>query len=252
MQLVARHVKGGGVEGLLQPHGIDSMTLKMLAAATAAALPLFTGQASAHGPEPLLPTALVEDVKSTTAGVEFMDYVGNAQVINLAPGDVLVLSYLTSCAHETITGGTVKVGLEHSEVKDGRVVRTKVPCEGGEMRLSSAQASASAATAFRVQSADIHPRLYALTPVVRLPKDLPADDRTLRIVRTDRPGERHEVRIDDATAAAGFYDLGKANVSLTRGAVYDASISGHKLTFQVDRKAKSGPTTVVSRLLRFP
>jgi hypothetical protein len=226
------------------------MTLKTLATAGLAALPFFTIEAFAHGPAPLLPTALVEDVKSATAGIEFMDYVGSGQVIALAPGDVLVLSYLTSCEHETITGGTVKVGLVRSEVADGRVVRTKVPCNGGEMKLSSAQAGQSAATAFRVQSADIQPKLYARTPMVALPKDLPRDDRTLRIVRTDRRGERHEVAIDDAAAAAGFYDFGKTDVSLTRGGIYEASIGGHTLLFQVDAKAKSGPAPVVSRLLR--
>ena len=225
------------------------MMFKTLAAATVlslAALPV-----AAHGPEPLLPTAVVEEVKSASAAVEFMDYVGSGQVIALAPGDVLVLSYLTSCAHEAITGGTVTVGLAHSEVRDGRVVRTKVPCEGGQMTLSAAQASASAATAFRVQSADIHPKLYARSPMVRLPKDLPAADRTLRIVRTDRPGERHEVAIDDTVAAAGFYDLGTTDLKLTRGAIYEASIGAHKLTFQVDAKAKSGAAPVASRLLRF-
>ncbi|HUI97150.1 MAG TPA: hypothetical protein VLX44_15445 [Xanthobacteraceae bacterium] len=226
------------------------MTLKTLAAAGLAALPLFTIEVFAHGPAPLLPTALVEDVKSATAGIEFMDYVGSGQVIALAPGDVLVLSYLTSCEHETITGGTVTVGLVRSEVADGRVVRAKVPCNGGEMKLSAAQASQSAATAFRVQSADIRPKLFARTPVVALPKDLARDDRTLRIVRTDRRGERHEVAIDDAVAAAGFYDLAKARLSLTRGAIYQASIGGHTLVFQVDAKATSGPAPVVSRLLR--
>src|SRR5215471_15923476 len=169
---------------------------RTLIGATAACILMAAPPAVGRGPAPLAPTALVEDVKSASAAVEFMDYVGSGQVIALAPGDVLVLSYLTSCAHEAITGGTVTVGLAHSEVRDGRVVRTKVPCEGGQMKLTSAQASASAATAFRVQSADIHPKLYARSPMVRLPKDLPAADRTLRIVRTDRPGERHEVAID--------------------------------------------------------
>ena len=37
-----------------------------------------------------------------------MDYVGSGQVITLQPRDMLVLSYLKSCAHETITGGTVR------------------------------------------------------------------------------------------------------------------------------------------------
>lgn len=80
---------------------------------------------------------------------------------------------------------------------------------------------------------------------------LASNDRTLLIERTDRRGERHEIKIDDTVAAAGFYDLAKINVSLTRGAIYDASIGSHKMTFQIDAKAKSGPAPVVSRLLRF-
>jgi hypothetical protein len=227
------------------------MALRMLVAATSAAVLAIATQAAAHLPAPLVPTALVEDVKSATADTEFMDYVGNGQVVKLAPGDVLVLSYLKSCEHETITGGTVTVGAEHSDVQDGQVVRAKVPCDGGKIRLSSQQASKSAASAFRLQSADIEPKLYARTPMVQLPKVLASQDRTLLIERTDRPGERHELPIDDATVAAGFYDLAKINLSLARGAIYDASIGGHKMTFAVDAKAKSGPAPVVSRLLRF-
>jgi hypothetical protein len=226
------------------------MALRVFLAATVAAFAGAT-QVSAHLPAPMVPTALVEDVQSPTTGIEFMDYVGNGQVIKLAPGDVLVLSYLKSCAHETITGGTVVVGAEQSDVRDGQVVRTKVPCDGGKMSLSSQQASKSAASAFRLQSADIRPDLFARAPVVQLPKALASQDRTLLIERTDRRGERHEVKIDDAIVAAGFYDLAKSNVSLARGAVYDASIGGHKMTFQIDPKAKSGPAPVVSRLLRF-
>ena len=190
-------------------------------------------------------------MKSATSGIEFMDYVGSGQVIKLEPGDVLVLSYLKSCEQETITGGTVLVGAEHSDVRDGQVVRAKVPCDGGKMKLSSQQASKSAASAFRLQSADIQPHLFARTPVVQLPKVLASADRTLLIERTDRRGERHEIKIDDAIAAAGFYDLAQINVSLARGAIYDASIGGHKVTFQIDPKAKSGPAPIVSRLLRF-
>ncbi len=226
------------------------MALRALLVATMAAF-AGTTQVSAHLPAPMVPTALVEDVQSPTTGIEFMDYVGNGQVIKLAPGDILVLSYLKSCAHETITGGTVVVGAEQSDVRDGQVVRTKVPCDGGKIRLSSQQASKSAASAFRLQSADIQPDLFARTPVVQLPKTLASADRTLLIERTDRRGERHEVKIDDAIVAAGFYDLARSNVTLARGAIYDASIGGHKLTFQIDPKAKSGPAPVVSRLLRF-
>jgi hypothetical protein len=227
------------------------MALRKLVAATLPGVVLVATQASAHLPPPLVPTALVEDVRSATASVEFMDYVGTGQVIKLESGDVLVLSYLKSCEHETITGGTVVVGAERSDVKDGQIVRTKVPCDGGKIHLSSAEASKSAASAFRLQSADIEPTLYARTPVVQLPRGLAGQERTLLIARADRPGKRYELKIDDATAAAGFYDLAKSNVSLTRGAIYDASIGGHKITFQIDARARSGSAPIVSRLLRF-
>ena len=227
------------------------MALRTLVAAAAAAVVAVAAQVSAHVPAPLVPTALVEDVNSATADIEFMDYVGDGQVIKLEPHDVLVLSYLKSCEHETITGGTVIVGAERSDVRDGQIVRAKVPCDGGKMRLTSEQASKSAASAFRLQSADIQPKLYARTPVVRLPKVLASEDRTLLIERIDRRGERHEFKIDDTVAAAGFYDLAKINVSLTRGAIYDASIGGHNMMFQIDAKAKSGTAPIVSRLLRF-
>jgi hypothetical protein len=209
----------------------------------------------------MVPIALVEDVKGASAEVEFMDYVGSGQVIKLAPGDVVVLSYLKSCEHETITGGTVTVGAERSDVQGGRVVRAKVLCDGGKMRLSAEQASTSAASAFRLQSGDIQPRLYARTPVIQLPRRLAGEDRTLLIERTGprrerqkverQKLERYEIKIDDTIVAAGFYDLANSSVSLVRGAVYDARIGRHKMTFQVDAKAKSGPAPVVSRLLRF-
>jgi hypothetical protein len=227
------------------------MTLKILVTATLAVALAVATQVSAHVPAPMLPAALVEDVKSASAEIEFMDYVGKGQVIRLEPGDVLVLSYLKSCEHETITGGTVIVGAERSDIRDGQIVRATVPCDGGKIRLNSQQASKSAASAFRLQSADIQPVLYARSPVVQLPRSLAAEDRTLLIERIDRRGERHKIEIDDTAAAAGFYDLAKINVNLSRGAIYDASIGRHKMMFQIDAKAKSGPAPIVSRLLRF-
>jgi hypothetical protein len=207
-------------------------------------------QVYAHAPAPLVPTALVEDVKSTAADVDFMDYVGKGQVIKLGAGETLVLSYLKSCQHETITGGTVVVGADQSDVKDGQIVRTTVPCDGGKIRLSSAEASKSAATAFRLQSADVHPLLFARSPLMKLPK-LADDERTLVIVRSGPHKERHEIKLDDAAAAAGFYDLAQGNLTLAPGAVYDATIGEHRVSFQIDPKAKSATAPIVSRLVRF-
>jgi hypothetical protein len=93
------------------------MTNNALSAAVLTAALAISSHALARAPAPLVPTALVEDVKSASADVEFMDYVGTGQVIKLEPSDVLVLSYLKSCEHETITGGTVRVGSNKSEVE---------------------------------------------------------------------------------------------------------------------------------------
>ncbi len=207
--------------------------------------------ASARDAAPQVPTALVEDVKSATAGVEFMDYVGSGQIIKLAPHDTLVLSYLQSCEQETITGGSVTVGTERSAVQGGQIVRSKSPCDGGKIRLSEAEASNSAASAFRLQSAETEITLYARAPAVQFPKMLPSQDRTLVIRRVDRPGERHTIKIDDAIAAAGFYDLAKINLNLTRGGIYTASLGGQTVPFRIAAEATPGRAPIVSRLLRF-
>lgn len=64
------------------------MATKKLGAVALVAVLILATEASGRVPAPLVPTALVEDVKSTTAGVEFMDYIGTGQVIKLQPGDV--------------------------------------------------------------------------------------------------------------------------------------------------------------------
>jgi hypothetical protein len=218
-------------------------------------------QASARAPQPLVPTALVEDIKSASADIEFMDYVGKGQVIKLDPSDVLVLSYLKSCEHETITGGSVVVGVERSEVQGGKVVRAKVPCDGGKMKLTSQQAIASGASAFRLQSADIRPTLYAQAPMIQLPTTLAGGDRTLVIERMGQPGGREapkqqqfkqSFKIDSDVPAGGFFDLAKVNVRLVPGAVYKATLGDHETLFSIDPKAKSGKVPVVSRLVRLP
>jgi hypothetical protein len=64
--------------------------------------------------------ALVEGLTGNPSGVEFMDYVRAGQVIRLGPHQTMVLSYMASCVRETITGGTVTVGTQRSEVQSGQ------------------------------------------------------------------------------------------------------------------------------------
>lgn len=227
----------------------------------AAALAL-SSQASGRTPESLSVSALVEEVKSASANVEFMDYVGPGRVITLEPNDVLVLSYLKSCQHETISGGTVHIGSDKSEVQGGKVVRITVPCNGGSMRLSAQQANASAASSFRLQNALFETTLHALPPVIEIPKMRAGDSRTLIIERAGQPKERIAVDIDKSLASGGgFFDLAKIDTHLRRGALYTVSLGTRTFNFRVDGKAKlaktgtmgkTGKAPVVSRLLRFP
>ena len=177
------------------------MTNNALRTAVLAIALAISSQALARAPAPLVPTALVEDVKSASADVEFMDYVGTGQVIKLEPSDVLVLSYLKSCEHETITGGTVRVGRDKSDVDGGKIARAKVPCNGGNMKLSSQQANASAASSFRLQNAAFEPTVYALPPVIEI--KMHADDgRTLVIERAGRPRSASRSRLTSLWSTA--------------------------------------------------
>ncbi len=104
----------------------------------------FAGAAAAQPP-----AAVVEDVTGKSAGVEMMDYVDVGKTIHLEPSDSLVLSYMKSCVRETITGGTVTVGAEQSDVQSGKVERTKVECDAGKMMLTAQQASQTASFVVR-------------------------------------------------------------------------------------------------------
>jgi hypothetical protein len=227
------------------------MATKHLKAAVLATGLVIATEASAHLSAPLIPTALVEDVKSPTANVAFMDYVGTGQIIKLGPSDVLVLSYLKSCEHEIITGGTVIVGTDSSEVDGGKVARTKVACDGGKVELSSQQATETAATAFRLQNAPHEVVLYGRAPVIEIPRLHPGESRDLVIERIDPLGERFAINIGEGLSDGGFYDLAKSNKLLTPGATYRASIEDHRVIFKIDASAKSGRGTIVGRLLRF-
>jgi hypothetical protein len=86
-----------------------------------------------------VPVAIVEDIESQSAGVELLDYVSAGQVIRLATSDRLVLGYLRSCWQETIIGGTVTVAAEQSEVRDGKIERVKIRCDGAGIQLTFEQ-----------------------------------------------------------------------------------------------------------------
>ena len=117
--------------------------LRNVALALAGAL-LATSAASAGSP-----VALIEELSGNRAALEVMDYLETGQVIRLGARETLVLSYLNSCTRETITGGTVTVGTEQSEVVSGKVERTKVRCDRARASASAEYVIQSSGHVFR-------------------------------------------------------------------------------------------------------
>jgi hypothetical protein len=107
--------------------------IRLLAAAGTGALMMASAATAAP-----LEVALVEGLTGSSP-VGFMDYVKTGQVIRLGPRDKLVLTYMASCVRETITGGTVIIGTDSSEVQSGEVVRIRGQCSADKFVLTSAQ-----------------------------------------------------------------------------------------------------------------
>jgi hypothetical protein len=201
------------------------------------------------------PVAVVEDVKGTPSGIEFMDYVSAGKVIRLGPQDGVVLGYLRSCLRETIDGGTVTIGPERSEVQAGSVQREKISCEAGKMQLSTELASKAGGMVFRDrprpagQAAPV-PRpqftLYGLSPVVEI-----KNGGTVTFERLDIPGERLELSASGQALVRGaFFDLVSAGKALTAGGIYRVSAGTTSVVFSVDPDAKPGRTPLAGRLVR--
>jgi hypothetical protein len=202
------------------------------------------------------PAAVVEDVKGNVTGVEFMNYVSPGFTIELGAQNSVVLGYLKSCVRETITGGTVVVGLRESKVDHGRVERTTVDCDAGRIQLTGKEANQGAATSFRGVAKDLERPgrtvdepaivIYGLSPIIET-------DATgkLMIRRLDTTGGRREISLKPQSLSQGrFYDLAKANESLTAGGYYVAAVGTSKAYFKIDPKAKAGATPIIGRLVR--
>jgi hypothetical protein len=191
------------------------------------------------------PVALVEDVRGNSVGVEFMDYLTAGKVIKLKSQDSVMLGYLASCWSETITGGTVTVGAEQSEVQGGQVNRLKVPCNPGKIALTAKQANQSAGTSFRAPEDD-PVLLYGVSPVIEA-----TGGAAVLIARIDQPGEHHTVTIPRKKGTrTSFADLAATGKRLVPGGLYRVSVGARQIVFRIDPGAKPGRVPVISRLLR--
>jgi hypothetical protein len=192
------------------------------------------------------PVAIVEDIAGKISGIDFMDYLEASRIIRLGPQDRIVLSYLRSCVTETVAGGTIKVGLDQSEVEGGQVERMKVACDARKMLLAIPDATDAAGLVFRGPKAKPQFTLFGMCPIVQV-----TGSGTLVIARLDKAGERYELPIgQNESGRSSFLDFATNGMSLAAGGIYSAVWGARQLVFKVDATAKPGRTPIVGRLLR--
>jgi hypothetical protein len=193
--------------------------------------------------------AIVEDVDAKVKGADLLEYVESGRQIDTG-GGTIVLSYLESCARETITGGKLVVGQKESTVTGGKVERAEVKCDGGKLVLADAQAGKSGATAFRTGPRKAEGRatlptpqitLYGASPVITLSEPV----EYVLLERLDVSGAILTLR-----PVKGKIDMAAEGKRLDAGGLYKAKAGGQEVVFLVDSSAKAGKEPLVARLLR--
>jgi len=225
--------------------GICKMKVPVISLVCCFAVVGFAGLARAQAP-----VAIVEEIDSKSAGIEFMDYLRTGQMIKLGEKDRLVIGYFHSCWREVITGGTVLVGKEDSEVTSGRVERQKVRCDAEKKGAISKETTGSGAMVFRKVPDPVqrHHTVYALSPMF-----VDSGGGNLVIERLDKTEAIVTMPVPAAKAPRGaFVDLARSNVALSAGGIYRAKVGPSEITFKVDPSAERGSLPIVSRLLRLP
>lgn len=223
-----------------------NVTLRTLTAAAAVTLGS-VGALAADAPAGQ-PAALVEDIAGTLPGVQPMDYLSTGQTVSLASGQALSLSYLASCVTETITGGTVTVGVRESTVAGGMVERATLPCDGGKLLLAANEAGKAGVTVFRsvpvtLPGARPNPQftLFKTRPMLLVSAPGP-----VTFERLD--GEAADLTVD---VAGTSLDMAKGGIALAPGGLYKVTSADKSLIVQIDPQAKDEGGPALGRLLRF-
>lgn len=187
--------------------------------------------------------AFVEDAPDGLKGIQVMDYVEEGRRIALKSGQTLVLSYLESCVHEKISGGTVSVGVSESRVDGGSVERHIVPCDGGRLLLDAQGGGKAGVTVYRGPVAEPEQApmtLYATEPVLVVGKP-----GLVTFTRLDAPGDVISV------VAPGRVDLATIGIRLTPGATYRVQYAGRAMDVRIDAGSAGSTGPALGRLIRF-
>jgi hypothetical protein len=195
--------------------------------------------------------AIVEDVSGAPTSVALLDYLTFNQVIQLKPADTVTISYFSSCIREVISGGTITIQLQQSDVVSGKVERTTADCDANRMIGETAREFLPVAgTVVRRLSVERTPQftLYGLSPLVKI--DRPGVLIFDRLDRDDGDASMLEVPIERTDMRQGaFVDLANRQTSLVAGATYRAIFGPGQVVFSTHPTAKAGPTPVAGRLL---
>jgi hypothetical protein len=196
------------------------------------------------------PSAIVEAVVGSPAGVAALDYLSPGRTITLGKSEGLVLDYLRSCRREIITGGTVTIGASDSQVQGGSVERERVECDGGPRRMPADDKGFSFGTPAKPRGQPtemgIERTLYGDSPLI----DMGGPGR-LTVERIDKPGEKIALDLTASQLIHGrFYDFAKAGRKLTPGGLYRASAGDRGVVFWIDPLARGGETPLAGRLLQ--
>jgi hypothetical protein len=211
---------------------------------TAAALAVFTLITSAPSAFAAGPSAIVEEVSYETGDLLAFDYLFAGREIAVPTGQRLVIGYLSSCVRETVTGGTIRIGVKQSE-GDAAIAREAMSCAGAAA-VAGADASATALTAiFRGGDKEV---VSGDRPVnSTLPVFLaPHNASTLSVSRLDADGP--EVQLD---VSGGVVDMAAAGAApLQPAGVYFASAGTAFVEFAVSATAQATGGPATPRLVR--
>jgi hypothetical protein len=201
------------------------------------------------------PVALVEDVDAKVPGVAMMDYLEQGRRLDLGSGGWIEIDYFSSCLHERIVGGVVRVGTERSEVSEGTVERHPVQCDSGKITLTDSQAERAAGFVQR-GGAELKNRIHAMEKnqlILHGASPLIVGDGKNDVVIA-RYGDSDDRETLPLASSGGrpFYDYANHGRSLDSGAVYIATSGDRQVMFRIDREAAPGATPKLGRLIAFP
>jgi hypothetical protein len=201
------------------------------------------------------PVALVEDVDAKVPGVAMMDYLEQGRRLDLGSGGWIEIDYFSSCLHERIVGGVVRVGTERSEVSEGTVERHPVQCDAGKITLTNSQAERAAGFVQR-GGAELKNRIQAMQKnqlILHGASPLIVGDGKNDVVIA-RFGDSQDRETLPLSSGGGrpFYDYASHGRSLVSGAVYIATSGDRQVVFRIDREAAPGATPKLGRIIAFP